>query len=710
MTASFRAVRRSAASAFRRGSLPTALGVAVAALALGPPRAAAAVDSSAAAARAALEAWVQARWSDDPTQAPFRFTFGGRPSVELLPQWERSTEVVADEPQRIATRRTYRDPASGLEVRAEAIVYRDFPTVEWTLFFENRGDRDTPLVEDIQVLDAAWRRPGAAEFVLHHHKGARATPTDFRPFATELSEGTELRLASLGGRGTNGGWPYFNVQHEGGGLIAAIGWPGQWAARFVRNYGDQLRIQAGQELTRFKIRPGERFRSPLAVLQFYAGRPDDAQNVWRRWMVAHNLPRVGGEPPPTQLVACSSHQFGEMIRANEENQKLFIDRYVEERLGISHWWMDAGWYVNDGTWINTGTWEVDRQRFPRGLRAITDHGRARGVKSIVWFEPERVTRNSWLFQNRPEWLLSPPPNPGDQLYDPQWLLLDLGNPEALAWLIDRVSGLLSSEGVDLYRQDFNLDPLLFWRARDAEDRQGVTEIRHVEGYLKYWDELRRRHPGLRIDTCASGGRRLDLETLRRSVPQVRSDYLFEPTGQQCHAYGISSWLPYHGTGTLIGASAIGQNTTEELSVYDFRSHMAASVTACWDMRRTDLDYDALRRLTTQMREAAPNFLGDFYPLTPYSDRSDAWIAWQYDRPEQGSGVVQAFRRENSGESRRQLTLRGLDPAAEYDVRDADEEQPVRMSGASLLHQGVTVALPAPRSAALVFYAKAADRP
>ena len=132
-------------------------------------------------------------------------------------------------------------------------------------------------------------------------------------------------------------------------------------------------------------------------------------------MVQHNVPRQRGKIAPTQLVACSSHQFAEMIKANEENQKHFADRDLEEKMPLSHWGMDAGWYKNDGTWINTGTWEVDPKRFPRGLRAITDHIHKKGLKSIVWFEPERVTQKSWIFENHPDWVLAPPPNPGGQL-------------------------------------------------------------------------------------------------------------------------------------------------------------------------------------------------------------------------------------------------------------------------------------------------------
>ena len=87
-----------------------------------------------------------------------------------------------------------------------------------------------------------------------------------------------------------------------------------------------------------------------------------------------------------------------------------------------------------------------------------------------------------------------------------------------------------------------------WRRNDAPDRQGITEIRHVDGYLAYWDELLSEHPNMLIDSCASGGRRNDLETLRRAVPLLRSDYILEPIGNQCHTYALSFWVPFYGTG------------------------------------------------------------------------------------------------------------------------------------------------------------------
>ena len=71
------------------------------------------------------------------------------------------------------------------------------------------------------------------------------------------------------------------------GVIVAVGWPGQWAAEFVRDDDKGIRIRAGQELTHFKLLPGEEVRSPLVVLHFWQGRDwIEAQNLWRRWMMA----------------------------------------------------------------------------------------------------------------------------------------------------------------------------------------------------------------------------------------------------------------------------------------------------------------------------------------------------------------------------------------------------------------------------------------
>ena len=604
---------------------------------------------------------------------PFTFNYGGQPSTALLSQWivirtKRNLDATRAEHNLV-----YRDPATGLEVRCLAIEYRDFPTVEWTVYFKNTGQADTPILANIQPLDLALQRLSRGDYVLHHFTGSPCLPNDFEPFETTLKTGETKRISAAGGRPSNSDLPYFNLAWPDQGLIVVVGWPGQWVAQFSRDSATGLRMTAGQEQTQLKLHPGEEIRTPLMVLQFWRGDWIRAQNIWRRWMLAYNLPRANGKLPPVQMAACSSHQFGEMIHANTANQTLFIDRYLEEKLPLDYWWMDAGWYPCDGSWPKTGTWEVDTNRFPGGLRSISDHARAKGVKSIVWFEPERVQSGTWLTENHPEWILG----------GKEGGLLNLGNPTARQWLTEHVDKLITDQGIDLYRQDFNMDPLSAWRKNDTEDRQGITENHHVTGYLAYWDELRRRHPGMLIDSCASGGRRNDLETLRRAVPLLRSDYIMEPIGNQGHTYGLSFWVPFQGTGTGSGA----------LSPYLLRSTLLTHFTACFDVRKKDLDYDMIRRVLGQWRHYANYYYGDYYPLTSYSLDPTLWIGWQFDLPEKGEGMVQVFRRDRSVYESARFKLAGLDPAVRYLFTNLDTDEHQTGSGRELQEKGLLVAVP-----------------
>jgi alpha-galactosidase len=378
-----------------------------------------------------------------------------------------------------------------------------------------------------------------------------------------------------------------------------------------------------------------------------------------------------------------------------------VEAYLKAGIRPDVCWRDAGgqrtWYPSSGgpyrgktAWLNTGTWEPEPARYPRGFKPFSDKVRALGMQFLLWFEPERIgDPHSWLGKTHPEWLL-----PGNS----HGSVLNEGNPEALKWLIDHVDGMVKSQGLDWYREDLNGSRYgTAWGNNDSVDRQGITENLYVQGHLFFWDELRRRNPALRIDSCASGGRRNDLETMRRAVPLLRSDFQRPDMkgvveGNQGHTYGISCWLPWHGSGAYF------------IDRYSVRSFLIPgfSVIPPGNWEQSDQTRATMKRAYDEYRKVARLMLGDYYPLTPYSLQPDQWIAWQFYCPDFGEGVVQAFRRADAEAETLTVKLHDLEPAARYEVEDFDGGTKTR-NGRELM-QGFSITLKS-RPAAAVFKLK-----
>lgn len=629
--------------------------------------------------------WLAARLGEQPTtEPPFSFTYGGTPSAELLTAWKverRSRRMDQARTERVAA---YSDPDTGLVITCRAVEYSGFPTVEWVVHLKNTGRKDTPILESVQALDIRLERgKDDAEFVLHHNQGSMTTAQDFQPFTTPLPPGKVHPLGTSAGRPMNVNMPYFNLQWGQQGLIVVLSWVGQWAASFNRDAGNGLRIVGGQEKTHFTLHPGEEVRTPLVALQFYQGADTvRAQNIWRRWMIAHNLPRPGGKPFPP-IMSASSLGFYDSARDEISLIKLCTTRGLK----FDYWWRDAGWYPCGNNWWNTGTWVPDPARYPNGLREVADAAHAQGMKMTVWFEPERAIPGSQLYVNHPEWMFGPDDAPAK--------LIDLGNPEALKWVIETIDKLIVENHIDMYRQDYNFDPVAHWRHKEREDRQGIMEIRQIVGLLAFWDELQRRHPDMPFDSCAGGGQRNVLEMMRRGVPLSKSDLSGGTVSSQCQLYGLAPWLPYFGAGCPLSASRYVQ-----------RSNLAPWIGTAEDLHKDTLDYAEMRRFMEEWRRVIPHYWGDFYPLTPYSLEESVWMAWQFDGPEPGTGIVQAFRREKSDMTAQTYKLRGLEGMGEYDVEDLDTGKIERLAGTKLMDSGLKISISSQPGSALIRYRKA----
>ena len=390
----------------------------------------------------------------------FSFTYGGKPSTELLKTWklERASRRLDD--QRTERTLAFTDPKTGLVVRCRRRRVQRFSDRRMDAALQERGNRRhaRSLPTSRPSMPPSSARATASS-PCTRSRATRAWPTVFSRFQNGSARRLRNKLRPVGGRPTNGAAPYWNFETAGKGFIVALGWPGQWAAQFDRDDGKTLRIRAGQELTHFKLHPGEEVRSPLVALQFYCGDWIRGQNLWRRWMVAHNIPRPGGKLVPTHYGACWSND----LHPRADTEMAILNGYLREKIPLGFYFIDAGWYPSKRDWwTDAGTWEVDKERFPKGIREVSDLAHANGMKFVLWFEPERAGPGTWLSENHPEWILG----------GRSGGLVNLGNRDAWKWIVDRIDSLIKSEGVDVYRQDFNIDPLGYWRGADAAGPAG----------------------------------------------------------------------------------------------------------------------------------------------------------------------------------------------------------------------------------------------
>jgi len=637
-----------------------------------------------------------------PAGPPIDFRYDGRPVAELLRGWSRSVGEAEEQDGLVTRSLIWRDPAGGLELRLELKTCAGFPVVEWVPHLRNTGAGESGLIEDIQSLAGNWC--GGNAVTLHRSRGSGACLEDFLYQSLPLPVGAVERMKSGDGYWPGGGgrssceWlPFFNLQHGPGGVIVAIGWTGQWAAEFAHRENGLVEMRAGMERTRLRLHPGEEIRLPGIFLLFWEGDRLDGHNLLRRYLLAHHSPGIEGEPV---LGPVAAGHWGSRSTAHHLAN---IAIYAAERLDFEYYWIDADWFSAPDEapdWQRqAGQWQVNPVIHPAGLRPISDAARRAGMKFLLWVEPERAVCGRPVTLEHPEWFLGER-TPGANL------LVDFSRPEARRWVTETVAGLIEEHGLGCYRQDFNMDPLPYWRAADEPDRQGLHEIRHIEGLYAFWDELRRRFPRLLIDNCASGGRRLDYETASRSFPLWRSDYqcpdLFDLTGSQSQGMGLAHWLPLSATGTGVRPG----------DTYSIRSAFAAGM--CFNLFNgltgditPDYPFDWLRRMLADHRRFRPLCHGDYYPLANATPATDHWAAYQLHRPDLEQGCVVAFRRPGCRYSAAEFPLRGLDPNAEYELEDADDGRRWRQPGTTLAQRGLDLTITDLPGSSLIFYTRLA---
>lgn len=654
----------------------------------------------------ATRQWTAARFEN--AEPFFSFIYDGKPSRELLKTWEAKRASRLLDEKRTEHTLIYTDAKTGLALRCVGIEYRDFPAVEWTLFFRNAGDKDTPILSDIRAIDGGISLGRDKQAVVHYAMGSECRFDDYAPQVAPLGpsstapqgpwvgEGNPLRLQSKEGRSSCGTLPFFNVDAGTQGVIGAIGWTGDWAANIYRT-DTEVRLRAGMTRTHLKLLPGEEIRSPRIVLLFWATEPVRGHNLLRQFILAHHSPRKGGQPA---RVPVSFGTWGGNFAAKHiEHGKWWKDN----GLPLDFLWVDAGWYGKDEAKVGAnvfnsnwgalvGDWFPNPGYFPQGLAPVGKALKEMGIGFLLWLEPERVFQGTSWTREHPRYLLGP--------LGPNYLF-NLGDPAARQALTDHLVKLINDGNISCYRQDFNFDPRPYWDKADAPDRIGMAEIRHITGLYQMWDDLLARCPGLLIDNCASGGRRIDIESISRSIPLWRSDFQCFPgysvVATQNQTHGLGLWTPLYA------------GVCDREDTYLFRSAMGPGMVVGMPEFEKDstkhFAVDWLRKMLGELNQVRDLFLGDFYPLLAYSPSEDVWAAWQFDRSDLKAGVVLAFRRAASPFAEARLNLKGLDLNAVYTLTNFDVAGSTETTGKQLMESGLPIAIKDRPGAVVIVYKK-----
>lgn len=605
------------------------------------------------------------------------------------------------------------------------LEHPDKQLYSWYVEIHNHSDQPSARISELLGMDIAVPVQGNVRF--NTLRGDDCTLSSFFPEEFILKEEEEIVRKPVGARSSNTtAFPYFDLIDEAGaGLVGGIGWSGQWKLVLKRESGN-VRLCAGQEDCSFILKPHETVRSVRVLLYFGKGDTNTLRHAFVRLHRKHYSPFAAfGDKLELPI---SSHCFDLYYWGNipqKDQLPVFETEAAQQRICevagkckyINAHWIDACWF--DGafrTGVGNYTYSAG---MPNGMRAISDNAHRQGMRFILWFEPARAQVGTDIynrFADDPEKIIRLPGKDD--------CLVNLGDPEVWNYQFEHISKIIEENGVDIYRQDFNIDPLEYLRSIEGTDRVGAAQIHFTVGMYRLWDALCARFPGLLIDDCASGGRMIDVETAMRALILWQSDEGCAPmpTAMQNENLLLSRYLPYH------------QGSSFDESAYFMRSAMTTGIACAFDFLSGVLPpevvprcMDTLQKIrTNEILASRPNsgkfsaekaaqalqdalrlkeyWTGDFTALTEPSVRDDVLVAYTLQVPESGRGVAVVFRRENAPDC---LTIRlpGISCEKDYSLLTVDEDlnETTEIVSGEMLAAGLPVKIETAPGSIMIFY-------
>ena len=604
-----------------------------------------------------------------------------------------------------------------LEVTLILTHYFSHGVTEWTVWLENTSDKNSGVIEDLKTELSFEGKCPVLKGILGDHVN------QYSPYSIDL-QNNMVEFSSDTGRATHINFPYFNLEYGDGGAMLAIGWAGTWNARFSSNGNESTYTASSVNGLKTYLKPREKIRTALFVLAPYTVRDEHyATNFWRDWFIKHNLPKA-------DVIGTSLEPFSTCCLANDTGLpnsdgsisechttwKPSLEKMIAENAKVDYRWFDAGWYVcPDGTsaqpfvkghdwWDTVGTWELDPVKWPgKSFLESTDFAREHGMKTLVWFEPERVTDPENLAKNygyNTDWAI--------RVEGEKTISNNIGDPECLKWTTERICKMLRENKVEMYREDNNCNAAKLWKHLDnleGENRNGITESKFIIGHYKMWDDIidcTLSYGGCGfVDSCASGGGRNDLESMRRGVPLLRSDSDRTTAALRLSmTTAFNKWIPFCGANTKEKASQLALTGVSDPYVWR-ASYLPALNVDQQFVYDAEQNFDMLRFGLREWKKVAPYMLKEFYTLTPWHKEKDTtdFTAFCYYDPEKEEGVILAFRQEKCARDILRVFLPFASASDRYTVTDEDSHEEIATDSI------VTLRFDAPRTAKLLWVKK-----
>lgn len=564
----------------------------------------------------------------------------------------------------------------------------------WLPRLRNDGAQDSGQIAELRSLDILLPESCVFYSTL---RGDNADETSFMPVKQALGAGDVLRVFPNGGRSSeHTGFPFFTLSYGSETALVAIGWSGQWHYE-ISVSKEGTRVTAGLPEADFYLRAGEEVRLPSVLL--LRGASEEAVLRSLRSFIRSKTAafQPADRPLPICLQTFDRYAWGANAKPDptfptEEKQKCLVDA-MNRCGGFEALWVDACWFKDAHTFPGgVGNYSC-APGFPRGLAPVADYAHENGYRLMVWFEPERVYTGSEVWREHPDYLI--------RLDDDSTFLLDLSRPEVVEYIAELLLRTMRENKIDIYRQDANIWPLAFWNRKDEPGRRGITEMHYIDGLYRLWDRLRKEIPGLMIDNCASGGRRIDLETAMRSVVMWRSDMgcgsekisgRHTSIWQQNITLALSRYIPFQCSGTW------------EADAYDFRGCGTSGIACDLDVLNPDFDFEQAGKAIGEFRQLRKYWSGEFYPMTEPATDESVWCIFRLALGD--SGAVYCFRRPESKNPDMLLSIPDAKPGAyQLVLRAEDRSCEERKVTGEELRRGIRVTLPQPRTSLVMEYVR-----